>query len=184
MIFFYALILLFFMCITVAMLIFMLSEGWAALTTDAPFVPVPFVAEDEIIKNLKLESGNVLYDLGCGDARILLKAVKEYPEIKAVGVEMALFPYFLAKLNTRKYKNIEIRRENIFTTDISDATHFFLYLFPGVPDKLLSRIKEKCQNNTRIVSCEFNSLIYKPAEVISIPDTGQKRGKKLFIYTF
>ena len=166
-----------------AYIIFVIFQIMASFSTDAPFVPVPNGVEDYILESLHLDSNSVFYDLGCGDGRILIRAVKEHPEIKTVGVEVAFFPYLLAKFYTRNHHNIKIKRENIFATNLSDATHVYLYLYPEVMNKLLPIFRKKCKPGTRIVSCDFEFANYRPLEIIPIQDVGQKRGKKLFVYT-
>jgi SAM-dependent methyltransferase len=167
-----------------AFVLLFLSQILATFTADAPFVPIPKGIEDEIIRNLDLKNGSVVYDLGCGDGRILARIAEKYPEIKAVGVEIAFWPYVLAKWKTRKYKNIKIRRENIFKTDISSATHIFLYLYPQVINRLIANIKSQCRPGTIILSCDFELEGSAPENII---DTSEKdaftlRGKKLFVY--
>ena len=166
----------------VGFVLFLLAQFIAVFTTDAPFVPVPRGVEDKIVESLKLDKDSMLYDLGCGDGRILFKAVKKYPEIRAVGMEIALFPYLLAKFKTRKYKNIEIKRENIFQTDLRPATHIFLYLYPKVLTKLLPQIKNDCNLGTKIISCDFIFENLKPSEIIELNNPQSQRGQKLFIY--
>jgi len=159
-----------------------LAQIIAALTTDAPFIPVPDEIDNEILANLNLTSGSVLYDLGCGDARILIKAVKKFQNVRAVGVEKAIIPYCLAKFNSRKYVDIQIRREDIFDTDISSATHIFVYLYPKVINKLICNIKNQCKGGTRLVSCDFQLDKILPNKMIELNNPNQKRGKRLFIY--
>jgi hypothetical protein len=164
---------------------FFLAQVLATFTTDAPFVPIPDGINDEIIENLNLTSGSILYDLGCGDARVLIEAVKKYPNIKAVGIEKAFLPYFLAKFYTRKYRNIEIKREDIFKTDISSATHIFVYLYPKVINRLINDIKNQCKKNTKIISCDFELDGVKCNKIVELNNStnlNQRRGKKLFIY--
>lgn len=173
---------LIFLIISVFLALFFLSEVIAIFTTDAPFVPIPNGVEDKIIEALKLGNDSVLYDLGCGDARILLKAVEKYPSIKAVGVEKSFFPYLLAKFYTRKYKNIEIKREDIFETNVSDATHIFIYLYPQIVEKLMSIFDKKCKKGTRIVSCDFEDKDRKPEERIGLGNNKTGRGKRLIVY--
>ena len=169
--------------ISLGFILFVILQIISIFTSDAPFVPVPKAVEDEIVKNLELKSGSVLYDLGCGDGRVLIKAVQKHPGIRAVGVEVAFFPYLLAKFKTRKYKNIEIKQENIFQTDLSNATHIFLYLYPEVISRLFMRIREKCKPGTRVISCDFEAENYEPERITVIENTGQKRGRELFVYT-
>ena len=150
--------------------------------TDAPFIPTTNEVMDDIIENLQLTNKSVLYDLGCGDARILRKAVELKPDINAVGIEIAYIPYFLAKFFTRKYKRIEIKRENIFKADISDATHIFLYLYPKAVNKLIDNIKKQCAQGTRIISCDFEIKSCKPIDIVNLKNKCSKMCQKLFIY--
>ena len=185
MIFFYLFTIVLSLSLYIGFIFFLVAEVTASFTTDAPFVPVPKEIVDEIIKNLGLTSSSVLYDLGCGDARVLIKTAQKYPGIKAVGVEIAFFPYLLAKLYAQKYKNIEIIRENIFKTDISNATHIFVYLYPKIINRLFLIIKEQSKAGTKIVSCDFQIEGQKPIQIINLStiNPNSKRGQKLFIYT-
>lgn len=154
----------------------------AAFTVDAPFVTIPDGIVEDIIRSLKLGPKSVLYDLGCGDARVLLTAIQTYPDIHAIGIEKAWWPYGLAKWKTRRYKNIIIRRDDIFTADISDATHIFLYLYPRVLTKLFPKIWTECKHGTIMASCDFECHGQRPKEIIELHSTDSKRGKKLYIY--
>lgn len=158
----------------------------AIFTTDAPFVTIPGGIDEQIFNALHLTDNSVLYDLGCGDARVLSYCLSYYPEkrpkIRAVGVDIAFIPYLLAKWKTRNIPNITLRREDIFKTDISDATHFFLYLYPKVISKLIHKIKKECRSGTRIVSCDFEIADIQPKEIIKIKSENSKRGERLFVY--
>lgn len=153
------------------------------LSTDAPFIPTSTEVIDNIIENIQLTKNSVLYDLGCGDARILKRAVELEPYINVVGIEIAFIPYLLAKFYTRKHKRIKIRRENIFEANISDATHIFLYLYPKAVNKLIENIKKQCVPGTRIISCDFEIKSCKPTSVVNLKNKHSKLCRKLFIYT-
>lgn len=153
----------------------MLFQIIAIFTTDAPFVPVPNGVENEIVENLELTSESILYDLGCGDGRVLIAAVKKFPNITAVGVEKGLFPYYIAKWKTRKFQNIKIKREDIFKTDFSDATHVFTYLYPEVINRLT------IPEGILFASADFKLNNIPPAKVIEL-HSNSKRGRKLFLY--
>lgn len=183
MIFIYLLILFLCLFIVSAVALFFIFEIISIFTTDAPFVPIPEDIEEKIIENLKLDDRSVLYDLGCGDGRILQKALEKYPGIRAVGIDVAFVPYFLAKFRTRKNKNIEIRRENIFTAEVSDATHIFIYLFPAASEKLLPILEKKVRGGTRVVSCDFEDKNRKADEIITLGENTAGRGKRLIVYT-
>ena len=180
----YFIVLLLCLIVFLGFILFFFVQLLTQFTADAPFIGVPEKILNEVVKALDLNENSVLYDLGCGDGRVLTEAIKNHPQIRAVGVEIASFPYYLAKFHTRKYKNIEIKRENIFKTDISKATHIFLYLYPKVIDRLFARIREQCRPGTIIVSCDFEIKNFSPIKVIDLsninPDSN--RGKKLYIY--
>lgn len=174
-----------FLILSVVFILFVLAQFIAVFTTEAPFVPVPRKIENEIVSSLGLNSNSILFDLGCGDARILTKASLKCPEIKAVGVEIAFLPFLLAKFKTRSYENITIKREDIFKTDLKDATHVFLYLYPKVINQLIHNIKAECKPGTVIMSCDFELDNYEPSRVIDLQNINpnSRRGKKLFIYS-
>jgi 16S rRNA A1518/A1519 N6-dimethyltransferase RsmA/KsgA/DIM1 with predicted DNA glycosylase/AP lyase activity len=153
-------------------------------TTDAPFVPVPEHVRKKVVEELNLNNDAVLYDLGCGDARVLVDAVTAHTHITAIGVEKAFFPYLLARWNTRMFKNVRIIRGDIFTVPISDATHVFCYLYPQVIQKLAPRIEHECTQPVRMVSCDFALTQYTPEHVVDIEHTNSSRGKKIFVYVF
>jgi len=152
------------------------------LSTNAPFIPTSKEVIDNIIENLQLTKDSVLYDLGCGDARILKRVAELKPNINVVGVEIAFIPYLLAKFYTRKNKQIKIRRENIFKADISDATHIFLYLYPKAVNKLIENIKKQCVQGTRIISCDFEIKSCKPINIVDLENKHSKLCQKLFVY--
>ncbi len=179
-IFFFLSCLIFIILIVFALLVFL--KIIEILSTDAPFIPTSEEVIDDIIGNLQLTDRSVFYDLGCGDARILKRAAQIKPNIKIVGIDIAYIPFFLAKFFTRKYKQIEIRRENIFKADISDATHIFLYLYPKTVNKLIDHIKKQCAQGTRIISCDFEIESCKPTNIVDLKNKKTKLGQKLFIY--
>ena len=178
----YFFIILICLLVPIFVIIFFLAQIVAHFTTQAPFVPIPDKIILDIVRSLHLNNASILYDLGCGDGRVLKEAVKSNPNIRAVGIEKALIPYLLARWNIRKSKNVEIRQEDIFTTDISDSTVIFFYLFPGVPDKLITAFEKRCKPGVRVVSCDFDCKDRKPTEVIDLDNLNSKRGKKLFVY--
>ena len=182
MIYIYLLLALGLVIFSVLLVIFFVFQVIAAFTTDAPFVPIPKEVEGKIIETLKLDDKSVLYDLGCGDARVLLKAIRKYPNIKAVGIEIAFFPYILAKLKTRKFGNIKIRRQNVFTADLSYSTHIFVYLFPKAMERLMPILEKQCKVGTRIISCDFEDKNWQATEVVELNPLA-KRGKRLIVYT-
>ncbi len=148
--------------------------------TDAPYVPVKNRVIKKIIESLKLKNNSVLYDLGCGDGRVLLEAIKNN-DIRAIGVEKNFIVYILTKFFTRK-TNIEIICSDIENISLRDATHIYLYLFPKIMDKLIAKISYECRPGTRIVSCSFKFSGLNPDEIIDLPKHKDKMCKTLYVY--
>jgi len=148
--------------------------------TDAPFVPVRKRVIEKIIDTLNLNKNSVLYDLGCGDGRVLIEAIKKR-NIKAVGVEKNITVYLWTKFITRK-TNIKIICKDIENISIADATHIYLYLFPKIMDKLIIKINNECKPGTRIVSCSFKFTNLDPDEIIDLPIHNDKMCKRLYVY--
>ena len=181
MVFIYIFLVAISMLFFLAFVLFIIFQIIAEFTTDAPFVTIPSHMNNVLTTTFGLTSNSVLYDLGCGDARVLIQAVTRHHNIKAIGVERSMFPFLLAKFKTRIYKNITIRREDVFTTNISNATHIFVYLYPAVINALLPKFHAECKKGTVIISCDFEFANMLPDNTI-IVNTESKRGKKILLY--
>lgn len=177
-----------------ALLLLMLVASLAALpvvflwflsivAVDAPFVPVPARAVDRIVDALHLKPGSVVYDMGCGDGRILAAALKKCPEISVVGIEKAFLPYVLAKFRLRGTKAV-VRREDFFKSDLSSATHVVLYLFPEVVERLEPKFVRELTPGTKVLTVDFTFKDKMPDEVIELKDKELRRGKLLTLSTF
>jgi precorrin-6B methylase 2 len=104
-----------------------------------------------------LQPGETLYDLGCGDGRVLLIASHTFGA-RAVGVELSIPIFLLAKIKCRllRASEVEVRLGNMFKADISDADVIFLY---GVPATLKHTVRQKLERElkpgARVVSYCF-----------------------------
>jgi ubiquinone/menaquinone biosynthesis C-methylase UbiE len=163
-------------------LLFLLSPLFSLI----PFVPVRKKILNEIISALELNQQSILYDLGCGDGRILFAATKANPHISCIGIEIALFPFLLAKIKKLFYnsRHVHILYGNFFKIDISSASHVFLYLFPEALDNLLSKFEKELKAGSRVVSCDFEFSKRKPDKIIEIKSTKWQKNKKLYVYDF
>ncbi len=148
---------------------------------DAPFVPVPWRAVPGIVEALALDERSVVYDMGCGDARVLCAAVRSRPGIRAVGIECAFLPYVLARIRSRGLP-IEIRKKNFFDEDLGEATHVVTYLFPEVMEKIEEKLAQELKPGTHIIAVDFPLSTMKPIKVIQQKVPGLKRGSTLSIY--
>ncbi len=167
----------FFLCSVV-----FLSFLFVSLFLDAPFIPTRKAVLETIDKALAINDKSVLYELGCGDGRVLEYCLANHSGAHGVGVEINFLPYILAKWRLRN-SNGNVVFKNILTVNLQEATHIYLYLFPLIVEKVKKKIYTECKKGTRIVSCDFPFKDIEPDEVIEIKNSHRKLGKKLYVYT-
>jgi SAM-dependent methyltransferase len=100
----------------------------------------------------------VVYDLGCGDGRILFTAVEEFNVRRAVGYELnaSMCEAVIRKVKSRGLEDrIEVVRGNFFLADLSPATLITLYLTTSGNTKLKPKFERELRDGTRIVSHDF-----------------------------
>ena len=176
------LIIIFLLCVFLIIVTLLFSIFFVnSFFTSAPFVPVKKRVLKKIIESLKLTPKSTLYDLGCGDGRVLIDAVNTVGGIKAVGVEKNIIVCLWAKWRARR-TNIKIYCNDFSQISLKEATHIYLYLYPELMDKILVKIKKECAPGTRIVSCSFTFSDLVPCEVIDLPVARDKMCKKLYVY--
>jgi SAM-dependent methyltransferase len=168
---------LFFLVCFVLYLLFFIGT----LITDAPLVLIRSTAVTQIINALQLQNNSVFYDLGCGNGRILIASLKKNPS-KCIGIDYSPLAYIWARFNTKKYTQIRIRYQNVFDTDVRNATHVFVYLFPKAMERLETHFDAQLQKGTRVVSCDFKFPNKTAKETIDISVNGNKLARNLYVY--
>ena len=156
------------------------------LFSKVPYIPVRKKVVNDIVASLKLSDDSILYDLGCGDGRILFAVAEMYPNVSCIGIEKAPFPLLAAKFKSlfSKTKNVKIIGGNMFKTNVSNATHIFLFLFPELMDALLPKFEKELKPGTRVISCNFEFSNKKPIEVLDLKSKSNQLNRKLYIYNF
>jgi len=180
-------ILSFLLILAILNVFFMLCLFWASFFTKVPFVPIRKALLPEVAKALELDENSKLYDMGCGDARVLLACYKIEPRARYIGIEKDLIPWIWAGLKLRRVRqphNIEVKRKNFFKQDISDATHIFTYLLPGMMDALLPKFQAELRPGARLVACDFPFSQKAPVKIIEFDRPVKSLGKRLLIYRF
>ena len=142
--------------IFVTIIAIMASRCSSFRTPDVIWVPTPPEVIDKMLQMVSLKKGDLVYDLGCGDGRILVAAAEKYG-VKAVGFE--LDPYLVEEARALAKERgvahlVTIEQADIFTLDLSKATVITLYLLPQMNEKLLPQL-QKCSPGTRIVAHDF-----------------------------
>lgn len=155
----------FYQCI-VLFTIFILLSVFCILAYDKIVVgKVPYKLLDittvrEILSTLNIRPNQTIIDLGCGDGRVLIEAIKVQPKLHCIGVEKAIFPYLIARYKTRRRKNIQIILGDITKYDFTKNNIVFVYLLPDLLDKLESNFIKLTNNHNTLVSVE-----YRPAKL-------------------
>ena len=135
------------------------------LTQGALFVSTSRVNMSAALEVLKMQPGQVLVDLGCGDGRILRRVAVEYG-VRAVGYEINPLAYCLARLFCCFKRGIAIRFQSFWSADLSGADVVFCYLYPDVMAKLAEKLKHDLKPGATVVSCNFPLPGWPPFNVL------------------
>lgn len=156
--------------ILICVLILLLFTAISAITHIfflVPYVPTKTRVVEKMVGAACLKPHEIVYDLGCGDGRLLFAAERK-ARVKTVGFEIAPLMYFLAlarKLLARSKSKICFR--NFFKANLCKANVIFCYLFPNVMAPLAEKIKRECKRGTRIVSNTFHIPGLKPHRILA-----------------
>ncbi|MHC4467527.1 MAG: SAM-dependent methyltransferase [Planctomycetota bacterium] len=144
---------------------------------DVIYVPTPQEVVDKMLEMAEIKEGDVIYDLGCGDGRIVVTAAKRYG-VKAFGFDINPKRVRESLENVRKNNVrhlVTIKQEDIFTLDLREANVVTLYLLPSLNVKLMPQL-EKLRPGSRILSHDFDMSGAKPLEEYRMNTSGNFDG--------
>ncbi|WP_224249327.1 SAM-dependent methyltransferase [Hyalangium gracile] len=150
----------------------------AADAPEVPFVPTPEDAVEQMLVLAGVGPRDIVYDLGSGDGRIVITAVKKYG---ARGVGVDIDPERIAEANENARtagvsRRAEFRQGDLFDADIQDATVVTLYLLPTVNERLKPKLLAELKPGTRVVSHAFDMGDWKPAKEVEM------NGRTLYLW--
>ena len=148
---------------------------WSS-AVGAGFEPTTKSKVRAMLELAKVGPGDVVYDLGSGDGRIVIMSAKEFGA-KAVGVEADPTRVFWSRMMTRLYRVgslVTIEWGNFFNKSVSDATVVTLFLTTGTNRKLAKKLREELRPGTRVVSYVW--------EVDSWTPQAEDKKRELFLY--
>lgn len=143
-----------------------------------PFVPTPQEVVDKMVELAGVKKGDIVYDLGSGDGRIVITAAKK--GANAVGFEIDGDLVKQSRDNIRKagvQAQAEIRQQDILTVDLAAASVVTMYLLPDVNMQLKPKIQSQLKPGSRVVSHAFDMGDWKPDRIERV------EGRTLYLWT-
>jgi SAM-dependent methyltransferase len=150
--------------------------------TLAPDFPTPQVVVDRMLTLANVKATDLVYDLGCGDGRILISAAQTY-HCRAVGVELSRDIYDRTCQRIKALglaDQISIIHGNVLQTDFSPADVVTLYLMTSTNERLRPLMERYLKSGARVVSHDYEVHGWRPAKEESVAVDG--RPHKLFLY--
>lgn len=138
-----------------------------SLIFGAPSVDSSTRLIKKALKLAKLKKGEKIYDIGSSNGQVLKIASRDF-STKAIGLEIAPFPYLISRINCLGQKNIIIKFKNMFKEDLNDADVIYCYLLPGLMQKLSQKFDRELKPGVRVVSNGFLLPDKKPLKMIQV----------------
>ena len=138
---------------------------------DVIYLPTPREAVTTMLKAANVGPGDVVYDLGSGDGRILIAAVKDFGAARGVGVDID--PAMIREANDNADRanvmdRVRFLNQDLFETDLHEATVVTLYLLPWLNRKLIPKLKAELKPGARIVAYRFDMGDWKPDQTLIV----------------
>ncbi len=145
---------------------------------DVPYVPTPEKVVDAMLRLAQVKDGDVVYDLGCGDGRIAIAAVRDFKAKKGVGIDIDPerikdCQANLKKLPADQQKKLEFKQGDILKLkpeDFKDVDVVTLYLLPDINLRLKPTLQKGLKPGARVVSHQFDMGEWKPDRTETVKD--------------
>ena len=139
------------------------------ITPDRPadviYIPTPAEVVTAMLRLANVGPADIVYDLGSGDGRIVIAAVKEFGAARGVGIELDPARVQEANVLARQAgisNRVEFRRQDLFETDLREATVVALYLGDVVNLRLRPKLQAELKPGARVVSHAFGMGDWRP----------------------
>jgi len=144
---------------------------------DVHYVPTPEEVVEEMLRLANVGKDDVVYDLGCGDGRIVITAAKKYG---ARGVGVDIDPQRIKESNENARQagvtdRVKFLQQDLFEIDFREATVVTLYLLQRLNLRLRPKLLRELKPGTRIVSHAFDMGDWKPDKVVTVPGGDDER---------
>jgi SAM-dependent methyltransferase len=155
---------------------------------DVPYVPTTEVAVREMLKLAKVQKSDVLYDLGCGDGRIVIEAAKSFGT-HGVGIDIDPERIKEARANAKAAgveALVRFEEKDLFEADFREATVVTLFLLPAINLKLRPRLLATLKPGTRVVSNTFDMGDWKAEKEVNLEESSDEYtglSQRFFLWT-
>jgi SAM-dependent methyltransferase len=161
------------------------SHGRTDAVDLAPYVPTPMPVVDKMLEMAKVDSHSVIYDLGCGDGRIVITAAKTFG---ARGVGIDLDPQRIKECHAGAKAagvedRVEFRNSDVMKADFSEATIVALYLLPESNDLLRPLFDEQLTDGVLVVSHNYPIPGWSEKE-IDYTEVLDEEGEEHLVYLY
>jgi len=158
----------------------LLAQPVTAPALDVPYVPTPQDVVERMLQMAKVGKTDVLFDLGCGDGRIVITAAKQHGA-RGTGIDLDPERIGEARKNAEQAgvaSRVNFKVADLFETDVSAASVVTLYLLPNVNTRLRPRLWKQLKVGSRVVSHAFDMGPEWPPE-----RTDQVDGRTIYYWT-
>jgi SAM-dependent methyltransferase len=142
-----------------------------ACAQDIPFVPTPMEVVDRMLEFGGVKKGDVVYDLGSGDGRVVIQAAKKYGA-RGVGVELDPILVELARREAKKAgveHLVEFQQGDALNADLSRATVITLYMLPWFNKALRPKLERQLKAGSRVVAHDYPVEGWQPVKWEEMP---------------
>lgn len=146
----------------------------------APWVPLWKKDVKRMLKLAEIKPGDLVYDLGAGEGRIIMSAAKDYGA-KAVGFEIACLPYLIGYIRIKISglgKTVKLKMRNFFNEDLSRPDVICMFLTPMAMERLKPKLEKETKPGCKILSYAFKIPGWQPEKI----DKSNDRETSIFLY--
>ncbi len=161
-----------FLAVTLLLSIAAAQDAQPRRKPDVPYVPTTDAAVAAMLKLANVKSSDIVYDLGCGDGRIVIEAAKTYGA-RGVGIDINPVRIAEAKANAKKAgveKLVRFEENDLFLSDFREATVVTLFLLPNINLKLRPILLDQLKPGTRVVSNTFDMGDWTATKQFTVDD--------------
>lgn len=159
------------------------AQAAASRAPDVPYEPTPDNVVAQMLRLAQVREGDVVYDLGCGDGRIVIAAAREH---QARGVCVDIDPQRIRESRGNAVaagvmERIRFIEQDLFATEIREATVVMLFLWPDVNLKLRPKLWRELRPGTRVISYVHNMGDWTPQQTMTVQ--GRYGERRLYLWT-